>query len=242
MRTRFKLTLVLAGVAMAGTIALPAAASAHPHPVTHYRHPPGLSDTQVYPATPADLIAVGLLPPAGTPPGSNYFDWNNDLYTSQCIRDPSGGGDGTAVLVSDCSGSNAEEWEWAVSDYCSGGTVTSSCPGGPISSDFSGGALITWRNEALGFANGCFHTNDSTGWNAIMVPSCGDASTTYVVLENVGGSAYAFAAVKADTQYGCLYYLDETGVFNAALFADEGQGGECTTEYVYDSQEWQYSS
>lgn len=247
MRIRFKLVSVLAGVALAGTLALPAAASARPGPLTSDRHQPGMPVAQLHPATPAMLRSAGLLPAADSarqdPLSSNYFDWNNDYYTSQCIRDPSGGGAGTTVLNSGCDASDAEDWEWAVSYYCSGGVVTSNCPGGPISADFRGAALITWRNLALGFATGCFHTNDSTSWTAVMVSSCGDASTSYVVLANYGGSGqYAFVSVKADTEDGCLYYLDDDGASNSALFADEGQNAVCTTGVLYVSQEWQFTS
>lgn len=145
------------------------------------------------------------------------------------------------MLNSGCSTSNAEDWEWATSYYCSGGAVTSTCPGGPISTYFGGAALITWRNLALGFSNGCFHTNDSTSWTAVMVPSCGDASTTYAVVQSSIGD-YAFVSVKADTEYGCLEYLDNDGVSNSALFADEGLNAKCVATMFYVSQVWDYTS
>jgi hypothetical protein len=232
-------------VATLAVFAFSAGASAHPHPPAPHPHPPGMPVSAVHAATPAMLRSAGLLPARLAASGSlssNWFNWNNYAYPSQCIRDPSGGGAGTTVLNSGCSTSNAEDWEWATSYYCTSGKVTSDCPGGPISTYFLNGALITWRNLALGYSNGCFHTNDSTSWTAVMVPSCGDASTTYAVVLNSAGTAYAFVSVKADTEYGCLYYLDNNGVSNSALFADLGQNARCAATNVYDSQLWKYTS
>jgi hypothetical protein len=96
---------------------------------------------------------------------SSTFDYG-DQWFGDFWRDPSDGGQGTVILTSTGSTSNAEDWVLQANGTC-GGFVTSTCPGGLTSTDYRGDQIVTLRNVGQGTL--CFGADAQTGWLAEMM-------------------------------------------------------------------------
>jgi hypothetical protein len=160
------------------------------------------------------------------------FGGSNDLqdaFSTFFMRDPSDGGEGTSVVASFGSSSDAEDWR-LIKDTgrCPGATVSSICPGGWISANFSGSTIVVIKNVGQGTL--CVRTAADTNYTAKMGPcdtgpigtgGNNEISSAFIL---GGPPGFEFDSVVASDAFMQDEWLTSTGTTNDATVFDQPGG------------------
>jgi hypothetical protein len=92
-----------------------------------------------------------------------------------CARDPSDGGLGTQIKMSNYSGDNAMQWKPVRATMC-GGTVGNNCPDLALSQRYPNDPIYYFVNRGSG---DCLGANSASVWVVVM-KTCDDTDTLFV--------------------------------------------------------------
>jgi hypothetical protein len=164
-------------------------------------------------------------------PGTNDWCVPQTLDQTQlCLRDPSNGGTGTAVLESSPSASNAEDWN-VISDSgrCPNSVVTLACPGGWVSSNLLGDTIVVLQNAGQGSL--CLRTA-ATQFKAVMGacdenpnPEISSAFALSPISIPQCSRAFAFDSIDASNTLSNFEFLASGPSNNSQVF-DSSSGSE----------------
>jgi hypothetical protein len=184
-------------------------------------------------AVPAQAAAQGGMgePPVAkglhTTVSDSYTYFCDDGTYKLCVRDPSDGGAGTRVRMSDYSGDNAMNWVTDIDTKMCGGFVTSDCPSQLLGSRYDGDVIEVIKNEGSGY---CLGANASNSFY-VMMRTCGDADTVFIASLPPNGCNYCYT-VSVD-------YSDAEGTIGWLCGSDSNDAepyvGSCSPA---DLSEW----
>jgi hypothetical protein len=152
-----------------------------------------------------------------------------DEFDARCMRDPSNGGVGTAVLNSSPTSSRVYLWS-KIQDTsrCNNGDVTSTCPFSDhnLDSKFIGHEIIVWKQDVTQL---CLRI-PADGLGVMGTCDTGNEPSTAFVTDTITSSEVRYIPVDYVNGHGLAYQTTD-GQENSNVIAD-------TTQFTDGLQYW----